>query len=207
MNVPVTHWPLDADDLSNYPACPDKNWDCADNMPQKPNLKPKAPSKEKPYVRQAALCDLHAIYQFIIDLALEEGYDRSELQLSEADLKDAIFGFEPLAYAYVAENKGETVGFAICYRTFSTMLARPGMHLDDLYIAPNHRGAGLGQALLKLIEQDAKRKGFVRLEWWVLETNVPAQKFYKKLGADRVPEIHVYRMTHINTPTGNQKES
>ncbi|MEP1535021.1 MAG: GNAT family N-acetyltransferase [Paracoccaceae bacterium] len=207
MNVPVTHWPLDADELSNYPACPDKSWDCADNMPQKPNLKPKAPSKETSYARHAALYDLHAIYQFIIDLALEEGYDRSELKLTEADLKDAIFGFEPLAYAYVAEHQGETVGFAICYRTFSTMLARPGMHLDDLYIAPNYRGAGLGQALLKVIEHDTARKGFARLEWWVLETNAPAQKFYKKLGADRVPEVQVYRMTHINTPTGNQKES
>jgi len=202
MNIPVTTWPIEAKELNLYAGCPQRNWDCADNIPGMPISKPRAFGEEKTHVRHAALSDLDIIFQFIGDLAQEEGYDQSELLLSKADLKDAIFGLEPLAYAYVAVHEGQTVGFAICYRTFSTMLARPGMHLDDLYIAPEHRGLGLGTKLLELIRQDTEQKHFARLEWWVLETNSPAQNFYKKLGADRVPEVQVYRMTNINAPLG-----
>jgi len=41
------------------------------------------------------------------------------------------------------------VGFALFFHNFSTFLGRPGIYLEDLFVVPEHRGRGVGRALLK----------------------------------------------------------
>ena len=49
----------------------------------------------------------------------------------------------------MALRGGRAVGFALFFTTFSTFLCKPGLYLEDLFVEPEHRGAGIGKALLK----------------------------------------------------------
>ena len=73
--------------------------------------------------------------------------------------------------------------------TYSTVVGRPGLHLEDLYISGEHRGSGVGLGLLKHLARLAQERGCARLEWWVLRTNVSALRFYGRLRARGLDEI------------------
>ena len=55
------------------------------------------------------------------------------------------------ASALIAERGEEVVGYAVFFRTFSTFLAIQGVWLEDLFVRPAHRGAGVGRALLAAV--------------------------------------------------------
>ncbi len=94
----------------------------------------------------------------------------------------------------VAELAGEPVGFALFFRTFSTWLCRPGLWLEDLYVSPAHRRAGVGKALLEHVAATAVERGYGRLEWSALDWNAPALGFYASLGAEQLNEWLVHRL-------------
>ena len=85
-------------------------------------------------------------------------------------------------------------GRDLFYPTYSTIVGRAGIHLEDLYVRPEYRGSGLGQALLAHLADLAVRRGCARLEWWVLRTNEPALRFYRRLHARGLDEIEVLRL-------------
>lgn len=59
-----------------------------------------------------------------------------------------------------------------------------------------HRGAGVGGALLKKAATLAHERGCGRMEWTALDWNVNAQRVYEqRLGAKRMSEWFLYRMT------------
>jgi len=110
-------------------------------------------------------------------------------------LEASLFGPRPAAEALVAERAGAAVGFALFFTTFSTFLCKPGLYLEDVFVEPAHRGAGIGKALLVRLAQLARERGCGRLEWRVLDWNQPSIDFYKSLGASLMPEWILVRMT------------
>lgn len=98
------------------------------------------------------------------------------------------------SHAFVAEADGALVAMAVWYVTFSTWTGRHGIWLEDLYVRPEHRGAGLGRALLRRLARSAVERGWTRLEWWVLRWNEPSIGFYEALGARAMNEWLHYRM-------------
>lgn len=100
----------------------------------------------------------------------------------------------PTAYAHVAEVDGEVIGVALWFLTFSTWEGRNGIHLEDLFVRPGHRGAGLGKALLRTLAQICVERGYPRLEWWVLRWNEPSIAFYDALDAQPMGEWIDYRL-------------
>ena len=104
-----------------------------------------------------------------------------------------LFGADAVAKAIVAEVGGSPAGFALYYPTYSTIVGRSGIHLEDLYVAAEFRGAGIGQVLLARLAESALARGG-RLEWWVLRTNEPALRFYRRLAARGLDEIEVMRL-------------
>jgi GNAT superfamily N-acetyltransferase len=94
----------------------------------------------------------------------------------------------------IAEQDGEPVGFALFFHNFSTFLAQPGIYLEDLFVLPDHRGGGIGRALLKELARLAVERGCGRLEWAVLDWNRDAIGFYERLGARPNSEWTVYRL-------------
>ena len=97
--------------------------------------------------------------------------------------------------AIVAERGGRSVGFALYFTTFSTFLCKPGLYLEDLFVEPAHRGAGLGKALLRRLAAIAIERDCGRFEWRVLDWNDPSIRFYQSLGATLMPEWQLVRMT------------
>lgn len=113
---------------------------------------------------------------------------------TEADLNEALFGTSPVATTFMAEVDGHIAGFALWFVTFSTWHGRPGMWLEDLFVRPQHRQAGVGRALLSALARECLERGFTRLEWWVLNWNSLAIKFYDALGSEAMNEWTVRRM-------------
>jgi GNAT superfamily N-acetyltransferase len=97
-------------------------------------------------------------------------------------------------FAHVVELGERVVGFAIWFLSFSTWLGRHGIYLEDLYVRPEARGRGAGRALLAELARTAVRRGYGRLEWWVLDWNEPAWRFYRDLGAEPMTEWTVHRL-------------
>jgi GNAT superfamily N-acetyltransferase len=126
---------------------------------------------------------------------------RHEVTATEDDLRRALLGDRPALFAHVAEHDREPmgpvgpVGFAIWFLNYSTWLGRHGIYLEDLYVKPQHRGHGHGQALLAELARICVARGYPRLEWWVLDWNEPARGFYASLGATAMGEWTVQRLT------------
>jgi GNAT superfamily N-acetyltransferase len=109
-------------------------------------------------------------------------------------LEAAIFGERPVAEAVLVRARGEIAGFALYLHNFSTFVGRPGLYLEDLYVRPQHRGQGYGDAVLKYLARLAVERGCGRMEWAVLNWNQRAIDFYRKMGARPMNEWTVFRL-------------
>lgn len=87
----------------------------------------------------------------------------------------------------------DATGIATWFWIYKSFRARRGLYVEDLFVRPQHRGQGLGKALLtKLGTKAREANGF--LEWQVLDWNSRAIAFYESLGARPVAEWHNYRL-------------
>jgi GNAT superfamily N-acetyltransferase len=112
---------------------------------------------------------------------------RDELHATEQQIADALFGERPAAAALIAERGGAPVGYALFFPTFSSFLATRGIWLEDLFVLPDHRGAGVGRALLASVAAQVSDGGG-RLEWAALDWNELALGFYRGIGARLMDE-------------------
>lgn len=147
-------------------------------------------------VRPATAQDVPLILEFIRGLAeYERMLDRVEA--TAARLSASLFpagGGTPEAHCVIGSVDGAPAGFALYFFNYSTFLARPGLYLEDLFVTPAFRGAGLGKALLLHLAALAHQRGCGRMEWAVLDWNEPAIGFYEALGARRLREWQVCRL-------------
>ena len=146
-------------------------------------------------VRDAVAADLSEICTLVRDLAAYERLEH-EVVFDEATVGRHLFGPEPAARVLLAvEGDGAVVGFALWFPTFSTFLGVPGIWLEDLFVEPGHRGAGIGKGLLRRLASLAVERGCGRFEWRVLDWNEPSIRFYEALGATIMKEWLLVRMT------------
>ena len=94
-----------------------------------------------------------------------------------------MFGPCPRIHAILAEVDATPVGLALFYYTFNTFKARPNIFLEDLFVEPDHRGSGIGYALMRRLAQLAADERCGRIEWRVLNWNQPSIDFYQRIGA------------------------
>jgi len=115
---------------------------------------------------------------------------------TEDDYREALFGSAPRAWCLIAEDdSGEAVGFAVYFVNFSTWVGRYGLWLEDLFVRPTARGQGHGRALLAELARIAVDRGYRRIDWWVLDWNETAHRFYRGIGAVSMDEWTVWRLT------------
>lgn len=145
-------------------------------------------------IRPATAADVATIHRFIRELAAFER-EPDAVMSTEAMIHAALFGSPPAAYALMASVADVPVGYALYFFNYSTWLGRPGLYLEELYVRPVSRGAGIGRALLIHLAQLAVERGCGRMEWMVLDWNAPAIEFYRKLGAAPLDEWTVFRLT------------
>ncbi|MGW0907087.1 N-acetyltransferase family protein [Streptomyces sp. NPDC002853] len=147
-------------------------------------------------IRTATPADVPVIHAMVRDLAeYEKALD--EARATEEQLREALFGERPAAFAHIAEDDatGEAVGFSLWFLNFSTWRGVHGIYLEDLYVRPEARGGGHGKALLTELARICVERGYERLEWSVLDWNEPSINFYRSLGALPQDEWTVYRLT------------
>ncbi|MFE2286752.1 GNAT family N-acetyltransferase [Streptomyces sp. NPDC059443] len=146
-------------------------------------------------IRNAVVSDIPVIHAMIRELAEYEKVP-DEARATEEQLREALFGERPAAFAHIAWTpEGEAVGFSLWFLSFSTWRGVHGIYLEDLYVRPGVCGAGHGKALLRELARICVERGYERLEWSVLKWNEPTIAFYEALGARPQDEWSVYRLT------------
>ena len=133
-------------------------------------------------LRPGKPADVPVIFELIQGLAEYEKLSHA-VTGSASSLSEHLFGSRPYAEVIIAEYAGQAVGFALFLHNYSTFLTQPGIYLEDLFVLPQHRGQGVGKAILSYLAGLAVERGCGRLEWSVLDWNEPAIAFYRRMGA------------------------
>ncbi len=144
-------------------------------------------------VRPARPEDVAEVVAMIRELAAYERVPEAA-QATDRLLHASLFGPDARVFCHIAEQDGQTVGFALWFVNFSTWLGRHGIYLEDLYVRPTARGRGAGRGLVGALAQICVNRGYRRLDWTVLDWNEPARQFYDGLGARALPEWVPYRL-------------
>lgn len=151
-------------------------------------------------IRPAEPADVPQLLGLIRDLAAYEREPDAAVA-TEDQIHDALFGGSatptgvPAAYCFVVDVDGQLAGLALYFLNFSTWLGRHGIYLEDLFVRPEFRGHGFGQALLARLAQECVDRGYGRLEWWVLDWNTPAIEFYRSQGAESMGDWTTNRVS------------
>lgn len=145
-------------------------------------------------IRRALAEDCERLLELVRELAL---YERApdEVTVTLEEFREAGFSEKPVWWAFVAEENGIIVGFALYYIRYSTWKGCR-MYLEDIIVTEQYRGKGIGKLLFDQLIEEAKEKKLKGIVWQVLEWNEPAINFYKKYNATFDPEwlngaIHV----------------
>ncbi len=144
-------------------------------------------------LRDAVPGDEALVAQFVRELAEYENL-LHEVRGTEADFRRALFGKPPRAWALFAEIDEQPVGFAVWFYSFSTFAAKPGLYVEDVFVAPEHRGRGIGRMIFCDLARRALDEGCGRMDWSVLNWNAPAIGFYRSIGARAVDDWTVQRL-------------
>ena len=128
-------------------------------------------------------------------------------EVTEEKLDAAMFGERPCIEGLVAFNEeNKAVGYALFYENFASFRGQRGVYLEDLYVVPEMRKAGVGLALMKHLARLAKSRGAERMDWQVLTWNEPAIRFYELLGAEidesernwKITGANIVRLANVN---------
>ncbi|RMF33572.1 MAG: GNAT family N-acetyltransferase [Chlorobiota bacterium] len=133
--------------------------------------------------------------ELIVALAEYEQLDPPDVAARERLYRDAFERTPPRYRALLALVGSCVCGYCIYLETYSSFLARPTLFVEDIFVHPTWRGQGIGKALMQELARRALEQGCGRMEWIVLDWNEPAHRFYASLGADRLPQWQLYRMT------------
>lgn len=143
-------------------------------------------------IRKGTISDMPACLDLIKELAVFEKQPHA-VEVTIEDLAQDGFSENPLFYTFVAIIENEIVGMALYYYRYSTWKGKT-IHLEDLIVKANHRGAGCGFALYSAVIAQGKKEKVRRIEWNVLDWNTPAIAFYEKTGAKILNDWQVVQL-------------
>lgn len=164
-----------------------------------------------PRIRPITEADIDAVVVMVHELAKYERLPE-ECHLTAEMLRRALFGDPqdghghapagPALFGHVAvvdpagpQDRQPPVGYALHFLNYSTWEGVHGIYLEDLYVRPEHRGSGLGRALLVNLAEIAAARGYARVEWSVLDWNTPSIEFYRSLGAVPMDGWSTFRLS------------
>ena len=129
-------------------------------------------------IRKAVKEDCSRLLELVKELAVYEKAP-NEVTVTLEHFIESGFGETPVWWAFVAEENGIILGFALYYIRYSTWKGQ-AMYLEDILVTESARGKGIGKLLFERLIEEAKEKVFNRIIWQVLDWNEPAINFYKK---------------------------
>jgi ribosomal protein S18 acetylase RimI-like enzyme len=80
------------------------------------------------------------------------------------------------------DQEEQAIGLLNAFEVFSTFANKPLINIHDIVVKSDYRGKGVGQILLKAIEQIAHARGCCKLTLEVLSGNEGAKNSYQKFG-------------------------
>lgn len=134
-------------------------------------------------IRKAAETDVSQIIALLREFAEFENLSEY-CETTEEKLLDAMFGTKAFVEGLIAFDKETPIGYAIFYPNFASFRGHRGVYLEDIFIKPDYRGKGIGEAMLKRIARIGAVGGAVRMDFQVLDWNESAIKFYENFGAE-----------------------
>ncbi|MEX1364944.1 MAG: GNAT family N-acetyltransferase [Nannocystaceae bacterium] len=149
-------------------------------------------------IRFATAADADTLHRFICQLA-EYEREPDAVEVTPQTLREQLSQSRPPFECLLAERTEPAptvaLGFALFFHNYSTWRGKPGLYLEDLFVPVEHRGDGVGAALLTALARLARQRGCARMEWSVLDWNAPAIGFYERLGARPMTGWSTYRLT------------
>ena len=145
-------------------------------------------------IRPAASADTALVFAFVRESPSTSGC-RMRSRRPRPTSRRPSSARRPRAFAEIALWGGEPAGFALWFYNYSTFRGRHGLYLEDLFVRPAFRGRGIARGLMQHLARRCLAEGLPRLEWWVLDWNEPALRFYRFLGAVPMDEWTVQRVT------------
>jgi GNAT superfamily N-acetyltransferase len=79
---------------------------------------------------------------------------------------------------FAVDEEGTPIGLAHVREFVRPLDGSKGLYLDDLFVAPDARGAGAGTALLNRLKETAKERGLTVVRWITAEDNETARRLY-----------------------------
>jgi len=132
-------------------------------------------------ITAATLADLPALCSLLNALFTQE----AEFQPDEAAQRRGltrIITQPDVGLIVVAREGGQVRGMVNLLYTVSTALGERVAWLEDMVVAPTHRGTGLGQQLLQGAIKLARAQGCRRITLLTDGDNVAARRFYEREG-------------------------
>jgi len=149
-------------------------------------------------VRAGTPADVPLLLTFIRAMA---AFEKLTVSATEESLRVALFGEAPAARTLLAFVDGKAIGYATYFFTFTSMMGKRALWLDDLFIDPAFRGKGMGKALMAVLANIALQNQCGRFEWIVLDWNASAIEFYKHLGANVLTDWRICRVDEAQLPS------
>ena len=113
----------------------------------------------------------------------------------EDQIRRALFGSRPAAYALLARDGNELAGMAAYSFLWPAAGVTMSLFLKELYVRQHRQRAGVGRRLLQALCEVAVAEGCSRVEWQTDHDNLPAQAFYRALGVSMSPGKMFYRLS------------
>ena len=129
-------------------------------------------------IRRAIREDCPRMLELVKELATFERAP-DEVTVTLPHFEESGFGSNPVYWAFVAEENGLIIAFALYYIRYSTWKGQR-MYLEDILVTESYRGKKIGQMLMDRLIIEAKEKNLQGITWQVLEWNESAIKFYSK---------------------------
>ena len=130
-------------------------------------------------IRRTTPADAETVHALVLEIAAHEG-DLDHVHVTPEDWSDLLARDEVIVL--IAERDGRALGYTSAVRRLHLWTGGDLLAVDDVYVRPGERNAGLGRRLLAAMAEYAVPEGLT-VTWGVEPDNVHAQRFYSRLGA------------------------
>lgn len=150
-------------------------------------------------IRRAIQSDIPELVNLCAEHAEYERANYSREGKAE-NLHTALFSDTPRFHCLMVVNENGILGYASYTIDYSTWDACLFTYMDCLYLRPDYRGFGIGEALIHEIEKHSREKGISLIQWHTPDFNTRAIKFYHRIGATSKEKTRFYyEVKKLNT--------
>lgn len=143
-------------------------------------------------LRQASTTDIPALLRFMERFYAIDGYPFDAARTTNALTQ---FFAEPAhGSVFLIDVNGAAIGYVVLAVVYSFEFGGKNAFVDELYLEPEHRGKGLGHAVMERIVEEAKGRGITALHLEVEHHNERALALYRSFGFQDHHRVLMTRM-------------